>query len=421
MAGLQRMAAAVEAGDLAGSCRGRRCPHCGASHRRAAAGQPRGAPPAGRRDRGGGGIARGRRRARARYPAPAARRPALRARRRRSPPRGSRAARARADCPARAAHRRDRPGRRHQHGLGWQGRLARGDVRPRPAARRGPRARPPARRRRLRPSARPLPPASRRRQPWRSLRQPRPRPFRAQGRQSPAGERDPLRRGGAGERHRLRPQRGDPVRPDDLRQLLDRADLRAALAQLAALRADPARRHRPLAAVRGLGREPDLRLPEPQGLHARTRRSVSGQHPLPDRLPGLLGLRPAVPRGGGDDPRRLPPRHQGEGDRGGADRPPRAVRVPPQPAQRALARGLLQRARAPVGVLGLRDRARAHGQPRQLDHARDHPADGASARARRGRTGRGRRLLRPGPVGAVLRHPLGDRPDLARQGLHPPP
>ena len=258
-------------GRSAGSCRDRRRPHCGASHRRAAAGQPRGAPPLGRRDRGGGGLARGRRRARARHPAPAARRPALRARRRRSPPRGSRAARARADGPARAAHRRDRPGRRHQHGLGWRGRLARGDVRPRPAARRGPGARPPARRRRLRPSARPLPPASRRRQPRRSLRQPRPRPFRAQGRQSPAGERDPLRRGGAGERHRLRPQRGDPVRPDDLRQLLDRADLRAALALAAALRADPARRHRPLAAVRGLGREPDLRLPEPQGLHARTR------------------------------------------------------------------------------------------------------------------------------------------------------
>ena len=54
-----------------------------------------------------------------------------------------------------------------------------------------------------------------------------------------------------------------------------------------------------------------LRLPRPQGLDARARRPLPGEHPLHPRQPRLLGLGPALPRGGGADLRRLPPRHQG--------------------------------------------------------------------------------------------------------------
>ena len=50
--------------------------------------------------------------------------------------------------------------------------------------------------------------------------------------------------------------------------------------------------------------------------------------------------------------------------------------------------------RAPVGLPALRDRARAHGQPRQRHRPRRDPAAGAARGARGGQAARGRRLLR---------------------------
>ena len=96
---------------------------------------------------------------------------------------------------------------------------------------------------------------------------------RDRGHSAPAAGQPPAARppsvyddGGARERRRLRARRPDPLRPPDLRQLLDRADRRPALARAAARRADPRRRRRPLAALGGLHGEPDLRLSEPPDL-----------------------------------------------------------------------------------------------------------------------------------------------------------
>ena len=74
--------------------------------------------------------------------------------------------------------------------------------------------------------------------------------------------------------------------------------------------------------------------------------------------------------------------------RGRADRAAGADGVPPQPADRALARGLLQRRRASGGLRGPHHQPRPHGQPRQLDRDGRHPAAGA-------RSGCSRRC--PGP------------------------
>ena len=71
------------------------------------------------------------------------------------------------------------------------------------------------------------------------------------------------------------------------------------------------RRHRPAPPLAERRSERTLRLPGPQGLDARPRRPLPGEHPLHPRQPRLLGLGPAVPRGAGADLRRLPPRHQG--------------------------------------------------------------------------------------------------------------
>ena len=126
-----------------------------------------------------------------------------------------------------------------------------------------------------------------------------------------------------------------------------------------------------------------------------------------------LRLGQALPRRRGDDPRRLPARHQGEADR---DRPRRADGadgVPPQPAERHLPRRLLQRHRQPVGLRRLQHQPRPHGQPRQLDPRRRHSAAGADQGARRGHRHRRRRLLRRRPLRAALRHPRSRRPRLA--------
>ena len=169
------------------------------------------------------------------------------------------------------------------------------------------------------------------------------------------------------------------LRPPDLRQLLDRDHRRRALAQPAALRDDPGRRHRAAPALAERRGEPALRLSGAQGLRPEERRPLPGQHPLHPGLARLLGLGQAVPRGHGADPRRLPPRHQGAAGRRGPDGADRADGLPPLAAERALARGLLQRRRAPGGLRGLRDQPRPHGQPRQLDQARRHPAAGRAS------------------------------------------
>ena len=119
------------------------------------------------------------------------------------------------------------------------------------------------------------------------------------------------------------------------------------------------------------------------------------------------------------DPRRLPPRHQGTAGRRGPDGADGADGLPPLAAERALARGLFQRRRASGGLRGIRDQPRPHGQPRQLDQGRRHPAAGRAPGDRRGSRHRGPRLLRPGPLRAAVRHPLGDRPRLAREPLQP--
>ena len=75
-------------------------------------------------------------------------------------------------------------------------------------------------------------------------------------------------------------------------------------------------------------------------------RPLPRQHPLRPRHPRLLGLGPAVPRRGGDDPRRLPPRHQGAARAGEPHRAHGADGLPPLAAERPLPRRLLQRRRA---------------------------------------------------------------------------
>ena len=124
-----------------------------------------------------------------------------------------------------------------------------------------------------------------------------------------------LRRRRPRRRPRLRPQRGAELRPPDLRQFLHRHHRRRALAQPAALRDDPGRRHRPAAALAERRDKPALRLSLAQGLRRQDRRPLPGQHPLSPGLARLLGLRQALPRRHRADPRRLPPRHQGAAGR----------------------------------------------------------------------------------------------------------
>ena len=54
----------------------------------------------------------------------------------------------------------------------------------------------------------------------------------------------------------------------------------------------------PLRLWQNASREPALRLPGAPRLDPRERRPLPGQHPLPPGPPRLLGLGPAVPRGG---------------------------------------------------------------------------------------------------------------------------
>ena len=93
------------------------------------------------------------------------------------------------------------------------------------------------------------------------------------------------------------------------------------------------------------------------------------------------------------------------------------MRLPPQPAQRALARGLLQRRRPPGGLRGHEIKLARMVSLANSIAARRHPAAGAHRACVEEDIGRrGRRLLRRGPLRAALRHPLGHRPGLALQG-----
>ena len=81
--------------------------------------------------------------------------------------------------------------------------------------------------------------------------------------------------------------------------------------------------------------------------------------------------------------------------------------------------GLLQRRGASGGLRGLPDQPGADGEPRPVDQAGGHPAPGAHQGDGGGARHRGARLLRPGPLGAALRHPLGGGAGLARRARQP--
>ena len=274
--------------------------------------QPRGAGDAAGRDRDRARAARGRRR---RTASPAwLGSPPIRCSRR-SPATPRLAALARRGPAAGAGPGQGRPGagRCRQHRLepreraaGAALQLPRQDRRPGAAARRG-------QRRREHPG-RALAPRPRRRQPRRSLRQPRPRPLAARpGGASAAQPSSTYAEAARAAELDYGLNEQPAVRPSDLRQLLDRDHRRRALAQPAALRDDPGRRHRAAPALAERRDEPALRLSGAQGLRPEERRPLPGQHPLYPGLARLLGLRQAVPRRHRADPRRLPPRHQGSG------------------------------------------------------------------------------------------------------------
>ena len=111
---------------------------------------------------------------------------------------------------------------------------------------------------------------------------------------------------------------------------------------------------------------------------------------------GSSGSDQPLPRRGGADPRRLPPRHQGDGSRSehlaGADG---ADGVPPLAAERALARGLLQRRRPSGRLRGLRDQPRPHGAASPTRSSPTPSRRRSRIRVHRGGARhRGRRLLR---------------------------
>ena len=267
-----------------------------------------------RRPRRGPGRAHRRRRRRLPRPRRAPRRAALRAARRRP----ALAALAAEPAPAPPAPvpapvtmtPRSRPGLRRQHRLEPGRGAARAALRlPRAPdgpvlPRRGRRPPPTTCRRAL--AARP-----RRRQPRRPLRQPRPRPLQARARR----------------RSRSSPTSSTAAaRAADLDYgLADRLLFPAPTLgnSSTAITAGALWRSLPRAAMTRPDGTGPLRLwqnaaanqltvyPGAPRLRRGARRPLPGQHPLPPRLARLLGLRPAVPRGGGADPRRLPPRHQG--------------------------------------------------------------------------------------------------------------
>ena len=301
-------------------------------------------------------------------------------------------------CPAapgraRGDRRRPRPGRRRQHRLEPGERAPRGRLRPAAGQARAGAARP-AEDRRPRHPPRALEARPRRRQRRRPLRQPRPRPLGAEARGLPPARPRRLFPRGAGGRDRLRPPGQAALRPPDARQLLDGGDRRPPLAEPPPPRDDPRRRHRPAPPLAERRSQRPLRLSGPQGLDPRPRRPLPGQHPLSSRQPRLLGLGRALPRGRRPDLRELPPRHQGAARRRGAAGADDPDGLPPQPAPGHLARELLQRRRPSGRLRRLHDQPRPHGQPRQRDQGRRHPARGPHRRHRRGARHRGRRLLR---------------------------
>ena len=145
------------------------------------------------------------------------------------------------------------------------------------------------------------------------------------------------------------------------------------------------------------------------------RRPLPGQHPLHPGLARLLGLRQAASSSAlALILRRLPARHQATAGRRGPAGADRADGLPPLAAERALARGLPQRRRASGGLRGLRDQPRPHGAASPTRSSPTPSRRGSRIRVTAEELGtEGPRLLRPGPLRAALRHPLGDRPRLA--------
>ena len=264
--------------------------------------QPRHAGDAAGRDRDRDDPAPGRRRPRLHRPRPPRRRPALRPARRRPAARGAprRGARRPGPGPGRGRHR---AGRRRQHRLEPRDRAARAALRL-PAEARRPRAAARASGRRRADILAEL---------WRHGRAAGNRGDLYDNRDRGHSPARPRRASRSSPSSPMPPPPAPPtsttgsttslaLRPPDLRQLLDRDHRRRALAQPAALRDDPGRRHRPAPALaERRERTSSTSIPRTRTTTPKNGDLFPANTPYLLVSPRLLGLGQALPRGAGAD------------------------------------------------------------------------------------------------------------------------
>ncbi len=233
-----------------------------------------------------------------------------------------------------------------------------------------------------------------------------------------AGFAHSVRAEGQGGERRLWRERGHSLQRHYLRKLVDRPEGSPGVAQPGAPGDDEHRSPRP--GVSAVLDQPRLRVSRAQRSRRFPRRSDAREHALHDRVAGLVGIRQAVPRCGGGNPRRLPAEGEGVPARPPARCADGADGSPQGTGTGRVGRRLPERRGASERLLIEEDRSREDAEARQRSGGGRHTAGRAALGRGRKRSGRQRRLLRAADgQRAAVRHARRDCPDRQIEGIQP--